>query len=118
MKQRNFNNLLEFVPFKNLSCISERQEENNNITLVIERKSKIDKIFLKVFKKAHKELYVHLDEIGSFIWENIDGQKTVLNLCDIFMKKYNVDKQESINRTVYFIKVLKNNKFIKFNIKK
>nr|WP_307897688.1 hypothetical protein [Clostridium botulinum] len=75
MKQRNFNNLLEFIPFKNISYISELQEENNNITIVIERKSKIDKILLKILKKAHKELYVHLDEIGSFIWRSIDGKK-------------------------------------------
>ncbi|AYF54017.1 PqqD family protein [Clostridium botulinum] len=118
MKQRNFNNLLEFIPFKNISYISELQEENNNITIVIERKSKIDKILLKILKKAHKELYVHLDEIGSFIWRSIDGKKNILNLCEMFMEEYNVDKGEAINRTVYFIKILKNNKFIKFNIKK
>ncbi|WP_085829136.1 PqqD family protein [Clostridium massiliodielmoense] len=114
------NNLLEFIPYKNLSYIYDKEEESNNITIIIKRNSKFDKLILKIFRKAHKELYVHLDEIGSFIWRNIDGKKTVLNLCEGFMKEYNVEQSEAINRTVYFLKILKNNKFIKFtaNIKK
>ncbi|ABK61989.1 PqqD family protein [Clostridium novyi] len=110
------NNLLEFIPYKNLSYISDREEDNNRITIIIKRNSKIDKIILKIFRKAHKELYVHLDEIGSFIWRNIDGKKTVLNLCEVFMREHNVEQSEAINRTVYFLKILKNNKFIKFTV--
>lgn len=110
------NNLLEFIPYKNLSYIDEKEEENNNITIIIKRNSKIDKFFFKIFRKAHKELYVHLDEIGSFMWRNIDGKKTVLNLCENLMKEYNIEQNEAINRTVHFTKILKNNKFIKFTI--
>lgn len=46
MKKKD-NNLLEFIPYKNLSYISDREEDNNRITIIIKRNSKIDKISFK-----------------------------------------------------------------------
>ncbi|MCY6370231.1 PqqD family protein [Clostridium ganghwense] len=133
MKQRN--NLLEFIPRKNevkknihlnkyinnsfsKPTLYEKVEDDSNLTIVIRRDSKMDRFFLKIFRKSHKELYVHLDEIGSFIWNRINGKRTVLDLCKEFMKTYGVEEKEAINRTVHFMKILKNNKFIKFEIHK
>ncbi|MFD3155443.1 PqqD family protein [Haloimpatiens sp. FM7330] len=105
-------NLLEYVPVKSNPYIHAKEDDDSNITLVIKRESKLDKFLLKIFRKAHRELYVHLDDIGSYAWKNIDGKKTVYELAEDFRKDYNVPEIEAMNRMGKFIKILKNNKFI------
>lgn len=113
-KEKDNKNFLEFIPVKSNSHISERLEDDSKITLVIKRDSKIDKFFIKIFKKAHKEVYIHFDDIGTYTWMNIDGNKTIYELSKNFMKDYDVSENEAINRMVQFIKTLNNNKFIDF----
>lgn len=110
---KTHNNLLEYIPVKANPYIDEKREENSNITLVIKRQGKLDKLLLKIFRKAHKELYVHLDEIGSYTWENIDGKRTVYELAKEFMTSYSVEEIEALNRMGTFIRILNNNKFIR-----
>ena len=48
------------------------KEDNGIVTLEIENKWFMNRVFQKLLKKPRVS-YVHLDEIGSFVWPMIDG---------------------------------------------
>lgn len=51
-------------------------EEDGRVTLAIENTGIWNRLFQKLLKKP-KVSYIHLDEMGSFIWPLLDGDKTV-----------------------------------------
>lgn len=57
-------------------------DKNGMVTLAIENKGWANRIAQKLFKRP-KISYVHLDEMGTFIWPMIDGQT---NLTDLGVK--------------------------------
>lgn len=103
------DNLMEMIPHRNKSIT---WEESENIILVIERTSKIDRFVQKVFKtpKANK---VKLDEIGSFVWSKCDGKNTVYDITEQMENHFGEKVDPVLERLVQYIKILVNNKFIK-----
>ena len=77
-KQKNKENYLERIqkrPEKYAYTIG----EDGIVTLEIENKGVFNKITQKFFKKP-KISYVHLDEMGSFIWPIMDGKMNITEL--------------------------------------
>ena len=74
MKKENY---LEKVPKKNESI--GWSEKDGIVTLEIENKGIVNRIFQKLLKKP-KISYVHLDEVGSFVWPLVDGEKDIIEL--------------------------------------
>ena len=54
-------------------------DEEGKVTLEIENKGVFNRIAQKLLKKP-KISYIHLDEMGSFVWPVIDGEKDILEL--------------------------------------
>ena len=54
-------------------------DENGNVTLEMENKGVANRIMQKLIKKP-KISYIHLDEMGSFIWPLMDGEKDILEI--------------------------------------
>ena len=73
--KKNKENFLEKVPVRNDS-ISWTMGEDGKITLEIENKGFFNRLAQKLFKKPPVS-YVHLDELGSFVWPITDGTKTI-----------------------------------------
>ena len=78
-------NLLDFVPVKN-EKIPFSTDENGKVTLAIENKGLFNKIAQKLFKKP-KISYIHLDEMGSFIWPIMDGEKDVFRIGELVKER-------------------------------
>lgn len=77
MKKQNKipQNYLSFVP--NKSAILGWEADNNGIvTLKKDNKGFANKIAQKLFKKP-KTSFIHLDELGSFIWLQINGEDDI-----------------------------------------
>lgn len=51
-------------------------EKNGQVVLDIENKGAMNRIFQKLFRKP-RVTHVHLDETGSFIWQQMDGKTNV-----------------------------------------
>lgn len=77
-KRKTDENYLERKPIKN-SAIGWKTENNGAVILEIENKGIFNRIAQKLFKKP-KISYVHLDEMGSFVWPLIDGEKDITEL--------------------------------------
>lgn len=107
---KNKENFLEIKPKKNTeikwSC------EDGNITLEIENKGLFNRLAQKLLKKP-KTSFIHLDEMGSFIWPLIDGETDIISLGEK-VKEHFGDKAEPLyERLSKYIKILESYGFVK-----
>ncbi len=50
--------------------------------------------------------YFSLDSVGTYIWESIDGSRTVQDLADLIFEEYNVDRDQAVTDVVQLVKTL------------
>ena len=75
MKKKDSKNYLDFVPEKNPE-IEYEADEDGIITVLIEWKGFYHKIAQKLFRRPRVS-DIRLDELGSFVWNAVDGKKDV-----------------------------------------
>lgn len=61
-------------------------------------KSNFGKSFLKIIRKDNI-FSANLDKIGTVVWKNCDGKKTVKQILEILKKEF--PKEENINQRLY-----------------
>lgn len=104
------DNLLDYKPLKNPN-IQWRTLPNKHIQLDLVNKGFFHFLTQKLMKKP-KVSKIELEEIGSFIWMNIDGKKTVYELSEEMDKVFGEKVQPTLNRLTEYLKVLYSNDFI------
>lgn len=110
MSKKNSKNYLEFVPIRKVGRFS---EENGVITLEIENKGVFNRVAQKLLKKP-KISYIHLDEMGSFVWPLIDGERNITDI-GVFVKEHFGEKAEPLyERLAKYFKVLESYGFVEF----
>jgi len=74
--------------------------------LVINVKLKRGNSFLARFQPPVSERNIKLDEIGSFVFKLIDNQRSALEIIELFLAKYRVNRREATLSVVEFLKSL------------
>lgn len=49
----------------------------------------------------------NLNEVGAFIWEHLDGEKTLLDIKNMVVKEFDVSSEEAEEDLVAFVSQLK-----------
>ena len=106
-------NFLEKKPLQK-SGIGWTKDENNIITLEIENKGVMNRIAQKLFKKP-KISYVHMDEMGSFIWPLLDGKKDILKLGEYVDEHFGEEAHPLYERLAKYFQILESYGFIEWN---
>ncbi len=88
-------------------------DENGIVTLEIENKGIMNRIMQKIAKKP-KISYVHLDEIGSFVWPMIDGEKTIADMGEPMEAHFGEKAQPTYERLAKFFQILESYGFVKW----
>lgn len=73
-------NLLDFIP-KHNSLISYTVDKKGIVTLEVKNRGFYNRV-AQIFFKRPKVSFITLEEFGSFIWQQIDGEKTVMEIAD------------------------------------
>ena len=110
MKNENY---LEYVP-KRVGGLNWIKNESDIVTLEIENKGVINRIFQKFFRKP-KISYIHLDEMGSFIWELIDGEKSIAEIGEYVKDHFGDSANPLYERLAKYLEILKSYNFIEWN---
>ncbi len=110
MKKRENENYLERKP-KRHSAINWQTEENGCITLLIENTGFMNRLAQKFFKKP-KTSYVHLDEMGSFIWPLLDGEKTIAEIGKEVETHFGEKANPLYERLAKYIQILESYHFV------
>ena len=105
-------NYLEKKPLR-AENIRWEKNENGEVVLEIENKGIANKVAQKLLRKP-KISYIHLDEMGSFVWPLLDGEVNLISLGGK-VKEHFGDKAEPLyERLARYIKTLESYKFIEF----
>lgn len=106
-------NYLDYVPVKNPKFPSRRREEDNLVVVEIEHKGFYASLAQKL-AKTPRISQIELDKYGSFIWECIDGSRTVFEISQLLEQEYGREVQPVMNRVVKYFQILHDNKFITY----
>ena len=112
MKNNN-ENFLDNKPIRNEN-IGWSADDNGIVTLEIENKGVFNRIAQKLFKKP-KISYVHLDEMGSFVWPVIDGEKDITELGRLVDEHFGEKAHPLYERLAKYFQILHSYGFIKWN---
>lgn len=104
-------NYLDYIPGK-VENIGSREREDGRIQLIIHRKSLLERILRRIVYIPEK-YYVDLDPLGSFVWNSIDGKKTIYEISQIVSEKFEDKAEPLYERLIEYFVILKNNKFIR-----
>ncbi len=105
-------NYLERCPVRNNS-IGWSQDDTGLVTLEIENKGVMNRIAQKLLKKP-KISYIHLDEIGSFVWPMIDGERSIMDMGAPMEKHFGEKAQPTYDRLAQFFQILESYGFIRW----
>ena len=104
-------NLLDLIPVK---IIKAKKNEDGKIT-IFQPKFK-NKFMLKyvMHKLKNPNFKVNLDEFGSFVWEQIDGNLTVEKIGEKLKKHFKEEIEPVYERLSLFIQSMERYKFIEY----
>ncbi len=114
MKRENKSkeNYLERRPMRPEE-ISWSVDENGMVILDIENKGMFNKLAQILFHRP-KISHIHLDEMGSFIWPLLDGEKDIVVL-GVLVKEHFGDKAEPLyERLAKYFQILDSYSFLRW----
>ncbi len=107
------NNFLDLIPQIN-EGLNWTKDEQGIVTLEIENKGIFNKIAQKLLKKP-KISYVHLDELGSYIWLQIDSKRNLTEIGTIVKEHFGEKAEPLYERLAKYFEILKSYNFIALN---
>ena len=109
-EKKQKKNYLDRIPVHS-DKIGWQKEDGEKISLLIENKGVFNRLFQKFFKKP-KVSYIHLDEMGSFIWLLIDGEKNVYEISEAVKERFGDDCEPLYERLIKYLEMLSGCGFI------
>ena len=107
------SNFLERIPCKN-SAYSYTADNNGIVTIEIENRGVFNR-FAQLILKKPKTSYIHLDEFGSFVWEQCNGENNIIDIGKEVQQKFGDSANPLYERLSKFIKMLADYGFLKWH---
>ena len=108
-KQENY---LEFIP-----AISEKnswdEDETGKVTIHMVHRGFYAWIAQRFFHRPRVS-HIDLDAMGSFIFQRIDGKRTVGEIAELVKAEFGKDAEPLYDRLVKYMQILRNNGFIRY----
>lgn len=102
--RKRHNNYLDYVPFHDTACECVYNEPGQ-VIVVRHNKGIYNKIAQLIFSRPELS-YVRLDDMGSYVWGLIDGQRTVYDIALKVSGRYGQDAEPLYDRLVQYMKIL------------
>lgn len=104
-------NYLEFIPIVKDSVKYEIAD--GKVTILQENKGFFNFIAQKLWKKPRIS-YIHLDEMGNFVWPLMDGKSDIMAIAECIKAEFGDKAEPLYERAVQYFKTLKEYGFIEF----
>lgn len=105
-------NYLERIPARPDS-IEWKVSGEGMVTLQIENTGWANRLAQKLFGRP-KYSFIHLDEMGSFLWPLLDGQKDITALGVLVEEKFGEEAHPLYERLAQYFRILDSYHFIKW----
>ena len=109
MEKSRSGNYLDKKPVRNGKL--RWSDEDGKITLEIENTGVWNRIFQKLLKKP-RVTYIHLDEMGSFIWPLLDGDKDISEIGKAVANQFGDKANPLYERLAKYFRILESYNFI------
>lgn len=103
-------NYLEKIPCRKDGIIW-TTDDTGIVTLQIENKGIFNRIAQRLFKKP-KISYIHLDEMGSFIWPLLDGESNIIALGEKVKSHFGEAAEPLYPRLAKYFQTLQSYNFV------
>ncbi len=110
MKKKTEENYLDRVAQRSEN-LRFTEDENGLVTLEIDNKGIFNRLAQKLLKKP-PVTYIHLDEIGSFVWKQLDGEKNLAEIGGLMEEALGEKAQPTFERLAKFTQILDSYHFI------
>lgn len=105
-------NYLEKIPSRP-EHIKWNADENGIVTLDIENTGFMNRMAQKLFRKP-KISHIHLDEMGSFVWPLLDGEKNIIELGELVKERFGDKANPLYERLAKYFQILDSYQFIEW----
>lgn len=112
MKKKQSENYLDKKPLRNEKF--SWSVDDGKVTLEVENKGVWNTLFQKILKKPRIS-YIHLDEMGSFIWPLLDGEKSILEIGKTVENQFGDKANPLYERLAKYFQILESYHFIYFS---
>ena len=89
-------------------------EDDCGVTLRVENRGAFNRLAQLLFFRPRVS-YIHLDDLGSFVWSRLDGKTQTADIVSAMEKQYGNKAQPTEERLLRFLGMLKENGFIVWN---
>lgn len=111
MSSKQKDNYLERV-YERSEKYTWTKDDSGNVTIEVENRGFFNKVMQLLLKKP-KTSYVHLDELGSFVWQSIDGKRSIFEIGQLVAEHFGESANPLYERLVEFFSMLERGSFIK-----
>lgn len=113
-KKKNIisQNYLEKIPVRP-EQIQWSADEEGIVTLDIENTGFFNRVAQKLLKKP-KVSHIHLDEMGSFVWPLLDGEKNIIELGKLVEAQFGEKANPLYERLAKYFQILDSYDFIEW----
>ena len=111
-KRTVYENYLDKIPMHKDS-LNWSIDENDRVILEVENKGIANK-FAQILLKKPKISFIHLDEMGSFIWQKIDGKKNVFAIGKDVKEHFGENAEPLYERLTQYFNILISYGFVEF----
>ena len=108
-KKKNAGNYMDFVPVRNPAFAS-HVAEDGIVTVSVEWQGFYHRIAQRFFRRPRVS-DIKLDTYGSFIWQAIDGEKTVFALSQELEAHFG-SMEKALSRLIKFLEIMHDNRLI------
>ena len=112
MAKNRRENMLDHVPAKN-GKLGTRLSKNGTMQLVVKNDGAF-KNFCRYFMHIPEITTIDLDAYGSFVWETIDGKKSIHEIGELMRDVFGTDVEPLYERLCWYMKIMKDNGFVDF----
>lgn len=103
-------NYLDYVP-RHSTRYEYEIDEQGKVTILKENKGLFHRAAQKFLGKPAVS-YIHLDEMGNFIWPLMDGKRTVYEIAALVKEEFGNQAEPLYNRLVQYMRTLEEYGFI------
>lgn len=111
-KEENF---LDYIPKRN-SRYAYQVNRKGNVEIIVPNRGFFNRMMQILIKKP-KCTYMELEEMGSFIWKEMDGKKTVYELALLEREQFGGKSEPVFERLSAYLKILRDCGYIVYENK-
>ncbi len=93
-----------------------RRDDEGNVVITIPRRRSWWANFLATILNMPDEKKVALDKIGTAVWDQCNGKRTVQAIVEFFVEKYKLNRREAEVSMFAYLKELTKRGFIGFRV--